>query len=316
MQNVEHTENNVIEIDLMELIALLWSRIWLLLLCTVAAGAAGFMISQFVLTEQYESTARIYVLNKQNDASLTYSDVQLGTVLTKDFAEIVKSRYVLERVIATCYLTETPEKLAARINVATKTDTRIITITITDTNPERAQYIADEVCREATERIKYVMNIEAVNVVDEANLPTVPSAPRKGRWTLISAFLGAFICAAVILVHFMLDDTIKTSDDVEKYLGLSTLGMIPIRGDSKKTQYKKGILNSIGGRKTSRERPDIRERSGMKDRPQGRDYGYRPRNQAVYQDNVEAMPYGDNSNSQSVDGSIQYSDDDIDETID
>ncbi len=61
-------------------------------------------VSRFVLTEQFESTTRIYVLNRQNDETLTYTDVQLGTQLTKDFREIIKSRYVLEQVIDICGL--------------------------------------------------------------------------------------------------------------------------------------------------------------------------------------------------------------------
>lgn len=239
MQNVEKNENDVAEIDLLEMLAVLWDKAWLIILCALAAGLVSLAFSKFVLTEKYESTTRIYILNRQNDNALTYSDVQLGTQLTKDFTEVVKSRYVLERVIATCGLTESSSALSSKISVVTKSDTRIIAITVTDEDPARAQYVADELRKEAADRIKSVMNIEAVNVVDEANYPINPSSPVKSKWALMGTLAGAFLCAGVVLVHFMLDDTVKTSEDVEKYLDMSTLGMIPSRDAEEKKRWKK-----------------------------------------------------------------------------
>ncbi len=259
MQNVEN--NDVVEIDLMEIFGLMLHRLWLIILCAVATGAMGYAVSRFVLTEQYESTTRIYVLNRQNDDTLTYTDVQLGTQLTKDFREIIKSRYVLEQVIEICGLTDSSGSLASRVSVDTQTDTRIVTITVTDTNPAMAQYIANELREAAAERIKNVMDIQAVNVVDEANLPEAPSAPSVIKWTVIGFLLGAFLCMAVVLIRFLLDDTIKTSDDIEKYLGLSTLGMIPLREEKEGKEHEKGFRSS-GSREQARGRRHDGEEPG------------------------------------------------------
>ncbi len=223
---------DVIEIDLMEIVGLLWHRAWLIISCMILSAAIGFSVSKFVLTEQYESTTKVYILNKNDSSTITYSDVQLGSQLTKDYAELIKSRYVLEQVIEKCSLTESYKAFSERISVQIPSDTRIIAITVTDPIPMNAQILANEIRKAAAEHIKNVMDIQAVNVVDEANLPVEPSSPSVVKWTAIAALLGAFLCAAAILVHFMLDDTIKTSDDVEKYLGLSTLGMIPVREDA------------------------------------------------------------------------------------
>ena len=257
MQNVEN--NDVVEIDLMEIFGLMLHRLWLIILCAVAAGAAGYAVSRFVLTEQFESTTRIYVLNRQNDDTLTYTDVQLGTQLTKDFREIIKSRYVLEQVIDICGLADSSGSLASRVSVDTQTDTRIVTITVTDTDPARAQYIANELREAAAERIKSVMDIQAVNVVDEANLPTAPSAPSVTKWTAIGFLSGAFLCMAVVLIQFLLDDTIKTSDDIEKYLGLSTLGMIPMREEKEGKEHEKSSHSSRSREHSGESRHDRAE---------------------------------------------------------
>ncbi len=255
--------SDVIEIDLMEAAGLLWHRMWLIVLCALLAGAAGFILSRFVVTEQYRSTTKIYVLNRQNDNTLTYSDVQLGTQLTKDFLELIKSRYVVEQVIAAWELPYSYEKLARKIDVSSQTDTRIIAITVTDEDPQMAQQLADEVRRLASERIKSVMDIQAVNVVDEANLPDHPASPNVGRWTVFGALIGAFLCIAIVLIHFMLDDTVKTADDIEKYLGLSTLGMIPEREAAEKAHRTAGH-GSHSGEKTEHAFPK-RESAGFAD---------------------------------------------------
>ena len=93
----------------------------------------------------------------------------------------------------------------------------------------------------AAEHIREVMDLEAVNVVDEANLPTSPSEPSKKKYTLIGVLIGVVICAGVLILRFYLDDSIKSSDDIEKYLGLSTLASIPVfesEEDAKKKKKK------------------------------------------------------------------------------
>lgn len=241
MENARNNTEDVIEIDLQGLFMLLLHWLWLIVLCGVAAGAVGFAISKFVITPQYESTTKVYILNKQNENTVTYSDVQMGTQLTKDYAQLIKSRYVLEQVAETCALTEEYSSFFDRIQVEAITDTRIIAITVRDEDPAMAQFIANEIRTVASEHIKNVMDIEAVNVAEEANLPEEPASPSVLKWTVLGLLLGVFLCATVLVIRFMMDDTIKTSEDIEKYLGLSTLAMIPIieQGEGKAKRGKK-----------------------------------------------------------------------------
>lgn len=238
MQNT-NTED-VIEIDLREIIGLLIHWLWLILLCGMLTGMVGFMVSNFVITPKYQSTTKVYILNKQDNNSLTYSDVQLGTQLTKDYAQLIKGRYVLEQVIETCGLTESYGAFSGRVTVQTLTDTRIIAITVEDEDPVMAQFIANEIRKEASAHIKNVMDIQAVNVAEEANLPTAPSSPSVTKWTGIGLLAGMFLCIMVLIIRFVMDDTIKSSEDIERYLGLSTLAMIPItETDEKRKKNRK-----------------------------------------------------------------------------
>lgn len=234
-----HRENDVIEVDLWEIMNALLGRFWLILAGGLLAAVAGFAISAFALTPIYESTTKIYILNKSESATVTYSDMQMGTQLTKDYAELINSRYVLEEVIAKLSLAETEyEDLLDHVSVHTPADTRIVSITVTDTSPQQAKNIANCIREVAGEHIQNVMDIDAVNVVEEANMPTEKAGPSVAKWTLFGGILGVLLVCVAILIHYLMDDTIKTSEDVEKYLGLSTLALIPVAVDENNAKQK------------------------------------------------------------------------------
>lgn len=232
-------DNDVIEIDLLEIFHVLLSKFWLIFSTGVFCALVGFALSYFVITPTYESTTKIYILNKNENASVTYSDVQLGTQLTKDYAELINSRYVLEEVIQELAMDTEYDDLLDSVEVTTPSDTRIVAITVTDTDPVQAMKIANCIREVASEHIQNVMDIEAVNVVETANMPTDKSGPSVIIWTLLGGAVGVFFLCAIVLIQYLMDDTIKTSEDVEKYLGLSTLALIPISTDKASAQKKK-----------------------------------------------------------------------------
>lgn len=228
-----------IEIDLLEICHVLLSRVWLILSAAVLCALIGFALSAFVVTPTYESTTKIYILNKTESTAVTYSDMQMGTQLTKDYAELINSRYVLEEVIHRLELDTEYDEFLEQVAVVTPADTRIVEITVTDTDPAQAMAIGNCIREVASEHIQTVMDIEAVNVVETANMPTDKAAPSVFMWTAIGGMLGFVLLCAIVLVKYLMDDTIKSSEDVEKYLELSTLALIPIRSDSTDTKSKK-----------------------------------------------------------------------------
>ena len=154
----------------------------------------------------------------------------MGSQLTKDYAELITSRTVIEKVIADNHLESVYDykKFLKKVEVNTPTDTRIVSITVTDTNPALAQALADDIRVEASDLIIDTMQVDAVNTYEVANLPTKKSAPSCSMWALLGALLGALLVGGIVTLQDILDDTIKTSEDVEQYLGLSTLALIPL----------------------------------------------------------------------------------------
>ncbi len=238
--------DDIIEINLGELFSVLLGRAFLIISAGIFFGLAGLFVSKFIMHPVYDSTTKIYILNKEENQTVTYSDVQISTQLTQDYAELIKSRYVIEEVIQRLNLVDVDyEALSKVLKVDTPSDTRIVAITARDEDPLMAMQIANCIREVASEHITNVMDIDAINVAETANVPTQKSGPSVMRWTIIAGFLGAVIIAFFAILEYLLDDTIKSNDDVERYLGLSTLALVPLTTEetdkkkSKKSDKKK-----------------------------------------------------------------------------
>lgn len=235
--------NDEIEIDLKEIIQVLWRKAYVIFLSGIILALAVIIGTKLFVTPQYQSSTRLYVLARQNSETVTNSDLQTSMLLTQDYAELIQSRTVTETVIAQLGLELKHEQLINKISVSTPDNTRILTITVRDSDPYLAKELADSIRDVASEHIQKVMEVEAVNVVDEANIPENPSSPNTMKNGLLAGIFGCVLAAAVVLVRFLMNDTISNSEDVEKYLNLSTLGMIPLADDE--TKPRKRMKRSV-----------------------------------------------------------------------
>ena len=226
-QNDRDNRDDVIEIDLVELLGVILHNLWIIIVSGVIVAAVALLVSYFIITPKYESVTKIYVISKTNADTMTYSDLQAGSTLTKDYKELVKSRPVLEEVLAETGVDVELKDLEEQITVEVPQDTRIVSITVEDKDPYEARIIADSVRIAASKHIREVMDTEAVNVVEEASLPIEKSSPSILKNTAIGYAVGLFLAIAIVIINYIMDDTIKTPDDVEKFLGVSVLGSIP-----------------------------------------------------------------------------------------
>ena len=234
-----------IEINLWEICLVLVHNLALIISAGIMAALGVFLFTQLVITPSYESTTKIYILNKQENASVTYSDIQLGTQLTKDYAELIQSRFVLEEVVQGMGLNLTYEQMKGKVSVTTPTDTRILAITVKDKDPVMAMKIANAIREAPAVHIMNVMDIQAVNVAETANMPMKKASPSALKNTFVGGILGIFIIIIIVMVRYMMDDTVKTPEDVEKYLQLSTLAVIPLNeGETDKKRKKKKVKRS------------------------------------------------------------------------
>lgn len=245
----DNVQNDEVEIDIGHILSILWEKILVIIATGIIVGLAGFLVSKFLITPKYESETKLYVLNRANDSATTLSDVQLSTQLTKDYQILVTSAPVINQVIKELGLNMKASELASTISVDTPSDTRVLQITVTSDDPKRAKDIADKVAQVSSKKICDIMKIEQVNVIEEGSLSEEPAVDTVQKWTLIGLALGIVLSCAVIIIRSMLDDTVKTTEDVEKYFDLSTLAVIPIS-----EEMDDGLGKNKKSRKTKKKR--------------------------------------------------------------
>lgn len=233
-------EQNEMEIDLLEIVYVLRKKLAVIILATVALGGAAGAYSYYLVAPQYESKAKIYVMTK-TDSTLSMSDLNVSTGLTADYIELIKSRTVLEQVIDDLKLDMEYENLYKVITVTNPTDTRMLEITTKYTDPMMAKKITDKIVAASQKAIAKVMKTEKPSVVEKASYTGKKVYPSNVKFGMIGAVLGFLLSAGGIVVRHIMDDRIKTPEDIRKYLDLETLALIPndMNGKPKKKTFMK-----------------------------------------------------------------------------
>ncbi|HEW8446059.1 TPA: capsular biosynthesis protein CpsC [Streptococcus pneumoniae] len=222
-------EQNTMEIDVFQLLNTLWKRKLIIALVAIVTGAIAFSYSSFIIKPEYTSTTRIYVVNRnQGDKSgLTNQDLQAGSYLVKDYREIILSQDVLEKVVTDLQLDMPTKNLASKIQVTVPVDTRIVSISVKDKQPEEASRIANSLRKIAAKKIISVTRVSDVTTLEEARPATSPSSPNIRRNTLIGFLGGLGVVVMVILLVELLDVRVKRPEDIEDDMQIPLLGVIP-----------------------------------------------------------------------------------------
>lgn len=222
-------EQNTMEIDVFQLLNTLWKRKLIIALVAIVTGAIAFAYSSFIIKPEYTSTTRIYVVNRnQGDKTgLTNQDLQAGSYLVKDYREIILSQDVLEKVVTDLKLNMSTKGLASKVQVTVPVDTRIVSISVKDKQPEEASRIANSLREVAAQKIINVTRVSDVTTLEEARPATSPSSPNIRRNTLIAFLGGLGVVVVVVLLVELLDVRVKRPEDIEDVMQIPLLGVIP-----------------------------------------------------------------------------------------
>ena len=206
-------DDDEVEIDLRELYYALKKRVLVILAAVLAGAVIAGAATKLFITPVYSATATMLVLTKETTLS-SLADLQIGSQLTKDYNILITSRTVLQDVVDELNLDMTYKELMECITIENPSDTRILSITAIDKDPEMAKKIADTLAKTSADFIGDKMEV---------------TPPKKN--VLIGALAGLILSAGIIILLTLMDDTIKSEEDIENYLGLTTLASIPDRKD-------------------------------------------------------------------------------------
>ena len=222
-------EKQMVEIDVLSLIKTGWKRKFLIILTALVLAVLALGYSLFIAKPSYQSTTRIYVVNRQQaeNSALTNQDLQAGSYLVKDYKEIILSQDVLSTVISELSLSGTTADLSSAISVSVPTDTRIVSITVRNGDPNQASRIANTLREVAAAKIIAVTKVSDVTTLEEAEVPKSPSSPNIRRNVVLGFFAGAIVMTLIVLFVEVIDDRVKSPEDIEEVMGLSLLGVVP-----------------------------------------------------------------------------------------
>ena len=238
---IQHESTAETEIDLVELFYRLLENIkYIILAALIGAVLAGVYTFNFV-TPKYTATSKLYVVNTSNSV-VDLSALQIGTQLASDYKEVFSNWHVHERVIEELGLMYSYNQLNQMVSVSNTESQRILHIMVTSTTPDEAKLLADTYAKVAQEFIAETMDMNRPNIFEEALKPSAPSSPNKTRNVIIGFLLGGLIAAAIVIIQFIIDDRIRSEEDITKFVDLPVLGVMPaIDGKySKKANAERG----------------------------------------------------------------------------
>ena len=243
-------EDAEFEIDLMEVLLRLLEK-WKLIIAGALVGAVLMAMYSFILaTPMYEATSKLYVLNS-SDSAINLSDLQIGSYLTSDYMEVFDTWEVNEMVRQNLNLSYTREELADMLTLTNPSNTRILNITVTSSDPQEAADIANEYADGAGQYISATMQTDQPRLLSEALTPDKPLRPKKKRNVVRGFLLGALLVCAGVIIQYLLDDKIKNEEDIKKYVGLPTLSVVP-DNDEAAVEDRKNLGKTNGGKRRNK----------------------------------------------------------------
>ena len=238
------------ELDLKELFNVFWEKRIEIILITLIFMVIGIIYSYAFVKPEYKSSTTLLLAtvndtgNKNNDGAtaITQTDLTLNSNLVSTYSELIKRNAVFGQVASNLNISnEEAEEIKKNISVNSAKDTEIIEIKVTNEDPNKAADVANEIAKVFSEKIVEIYNISNIYLLDRAEAPEKPSNVNHMKDIVVFAFIGLVISVTYVLVANMLDNTIKTEEDIEKVTGLVVLTAIP--------DYETELKNVRGGKR-------------------------------------------------------------------
>ena len=219
--------NEEMEIDLLELFGHFMDKIWWIILGFLAGALIAGLITHFVITPKYTATAKMYMVSSSSQSVVDLTDLNIGQSISGDYVELLKTRPIVEGVIQEQDLDYSYNQLVNMLSLSVVNNTRIIKIDVTSTDPKEAMNIANAIAEKGVSELPKLMETPAPHIAEYAIVPVNKSSPSLTKNTMIGALLGLLIMLGLFTIQFLMDDTFKTAEEIEREFGVMPLTVIP-----------------------------------------------------------------------------------------
>lgn len=217
------------ELDVREILEILWRKIWVILGCTVAGAVLVFLYTFLLVDPQYTAKTTLYIYNNDNrqTVGITANDLTASQKLVDTYVLILKSDVVLQKVAKQSGLTYTVSQLNQMISASSMNGTEVLQVSVSSKVPQHAAKIANTVVSVGRDEIMRVVKAGSVEPIDVATVPQVPSSPNIPMNTVIGGLLGLVLSALAVIVLEMLDTRVKSEADLTNLFDAPIIGVVP-----------------------------------------------------------------------------------------
>lgn len=213
--------DDVVEVDVF---SLLKGNVLLLVVTTLVVGAAAFGVS-YLLPNEYTATTSMYVLmrgeNPNAGAAISQTELNSAQMVASDVVTILTSARVENDVASQMGLANLK---AYKINVTNASTTRVITLSVTGRDPELAAQVANAIVKDTSDVAVEVMDLQSVNVIDEAKAPQSPSGPKHLLIGAVGAAVGFFLAFAFAFMREAMDTRVRDGEEASELVGVPVVG--------------------------------------------------------------------------------------------
>lgn len=219
--------NEMEEIDLLELFRAVLKYIKLIIVLCIVFGLGGFLVTKFLITPTYTASTSIYLTPQINDTgSLDYNSQMANSKLVTNVVNLMTQNNVMSEVAKDVGM-ENAASVKKCISVTNETNTEIITVTATTTDPKLSKDIANGTVNTFIKTMQKNLNVRNIEIVDKAKLSYVPSGPSIKKNTMMATLVGSIIGVGYAVLKFLLDNRLRTKEEAETYLGIPVFAEFP-----------------------------------------------------------------------------------------
>lgn len=215
------------EIDLLELFGYFLTKIWWIIGAFLLGALLAGLITHFAITPKYTATAKMYMVSSSSQSVVDLTDLNIGQTISSDYVELLKTRPIVEGVIQEQDLPYTYRELLGMISLSIVNNTRIIQIDVTSEDKEEAMRVANALADKGVSELPKLMETPEPHIAEYAIVPVNKSSPSLTKNTMIGALLAMLLMLAIFTVKFLMDDTFKYAEDIEREFGVMPLTVIP-----------------------------------------------------------------------------------------
>ncbi|WP_416044817.1 YveK family protein [Clostridium tyrobutyricum] len=224
-------ENEEMTLDLQDFFYIIKKRLKLIVLITLACAVISGLVSVFLIKPTYEASSSIIVGKPTNNIKTDNNDVMMYQNLVKTYAQIAQSDSVARATLNKLNENITLDQFQKMVSVTPQEGTQILTIKADSKDPNEAAKVVDTMASSFISESKKVFPTGGdIQIMDRAQIPNKPVKPKKTLNVAIAFFLGLIVSVGISFLLEYQDNTIKTEDDIDRYLELPVIGVIPKAG--------------------------------------------------------------------------------------